>query len=176
MGAWVEEPIRRPKTIGDYNRFMGGVDAFDQLASTYRLLRCSKKSWKCMFYDLVEVATINSYILMQEYRKEFPDAMPRPTSYSQSEYRANLARQLAGIAADEPPPLKVIGRKRRHQETEDREEQPLPVATGTRRNCFLCNVERKSSIACTVCKNRNGNAARQAVLPRLPSAMIPMPL
>ena len=141
--------------------------AFDQLASTYRLLCRSKKSWKCLFYDLVEVATINSYILMQEYRKEFPDAMPRPTSYSQSEYRANLTRQLAGIAADEPPPLKVIGRKRHHQETEDREdeEQHLPVATDTRRNYFLSNVERKSSIACTVCKNRNGNAAHFCLQP-----------
>ena len=156
-GIWIEEPIRRPKAIADYNKFMGGVDAFDQLASTYRLLRRSKKSWKCMFYDLIEVATINSYLLMQEYKKEYPDAMLRPASYSQSEYRASLARQLAGIAAGEPPPLKLIGRKRRHQEIEDwQEEQHLPVAADARRNCALCNVERKSSIAYTVCKNRDG--------------------
>ena len=38
------------------------------------------------------------------------------------------------------------------------EEEDLPVAAGTKRNCFLCNVGRKSSIACTVCKNRNENA------------------
>ena len=42
-GARVEEPVRRPKAIADYNRFMGSVDAFDQLAPTYRLLRRSKK-------------------------------------------------------------------------------------------------------------------------------------
>ena len=146
---------------------MGGVDAFDQLASTYHLLRHSKKSWKCMFYDLIEVAKINSYLLMQEYRKEYPDAMLWPASYSQSEYRASLARQLAGIAAGEPPPLKLIGRKRRHQEIEDwqEEEQHLPVATDARRNCALCNVERKSSIACTVCKNRNGNPAHFCLRP-----------
>ena len=113
----MEEPIRRQKSIDDYNRLMGGVDAFGQLASTCRLLRRSKKSWKCMFYDLVEVAAINSYLLMQEYRQEFPDSMPQPTSYSQSEYRANRASQFAGKAAGEPLPLKVRGRKQRHQET-----------------------------------------------------------
>ena len=140
---------------------MGGVDAFGQLASTCRLLRRSKKSWKCMFYDLVEVAAINSYLLMQECRQEFPDSMPQPTSYSQSEYRANRASQFAGKAAGEPLPLKVRGRKQRHQET----KRMVGGGGGGLTSCsrykaqlLFCHVGTKSSIACTVCKNRNENA------------------
>eukprot|EP00117_Sycon_ciliatum_P006441 scpid112754/ scgid9979/ len=97
-GEWVAEPVRRPVAVAHYNDFMGGVDSFDQLATSYHLLRRSKKSWKPLFYDLMECAIVSSFILMQEYREEHPDALPRNAGYCQARFRENLCRQLAGIA------------------------------------------------------------------------------
>eukprot|EP00117_Sycon_ciliatum_P048743 scpid49279/ scgid34660/ len=151
---------------------MGGVDAFDQLASSYRLLRRSKKSWKCMYYDLVEIATINAYILMQEYRKENPDELPRPASYSQSNFRASLVRQLAGLTLDQPSPLPAHGRKRRHsegdEEADEEDEQHLPTGMSTRGNCKFCyqrdKTEIKTYIACSVCKGPKGKPSYFCVM------------
>ena len=156
---WVQQSIKRPAAIADYNTNMGGVDAFDQLASSYRLLRRSKKSWRCIFYDLVECIVINSYLLFVEYKSLHPDALPRIAGYSQDNFRAFLVRQLADIDADEPPPLAQPGRKRKHKEVEQHGTH-LPVADSNRGNCALCyqqtGKEQKASFCCSVCKNMHG--------------------
>ena len=47
--TWVQQAIKRPAAIADYNTNMGGVDNFDHLAASYRVLQRSKKSWRCIF-------------------------------------------------------------------------------------------------------------------------------
>ena len=152
--AWVDEPIPRPKAVADYNEQMGGVDSFDQLASSYRLLRRSKKSWRCIFYDLIEVATINSFILFQEFRKENA-GLERPASYSQLEFRANLVRQLANIGMEDPAPVPTHGRKRTHAEMERLDH--LPICNENRGNCIVCYRNTKTAVktyfTCSECRN-----------------------
>ena len=120
------------------------------------------------FYDLVECAVINSYILFMEYKTLNPDALPRPAGYSQDNYRALLVRQLADIDADAPPPPQAkVGRKRKH--TEMQQVTHLPAASESRGNCALCyrrtGRELKSSICCTVCKNVHGNPLHLCIKP-----------
>ena len=43
-GTWVQQPVRRSEAIGDYNTHMGGVDVLDQVASSYLLLRRSRRT------------------------------------------------------------------------------------------------------------------------------------
>ena len=155
-GAWVQQPVRRPAAIADYNQFMGGADSFDQLASTYTILRRSKKSWRCMFFDLLQCAVINSYLLFAEYCLLHPDVMPRPTGYSQDDFRANLVKQLTDIDTSEPPPVFVPGKKRKHETTPEH----LPLASTAQGNCTLCwrNTRRevKTMFSCTTCTNVHG--------------------
>ena len=60
-----------------YNQFMGGVDTFDQPATSYKILRRSKKSWKVLFYDLLETVVINAFIIMKEYMANYPAVIVR---------------------------------------------------------------------------------------------------
>ena len=161
-GAWTQQSVRRPAAVAMYNEYMGGVDSFDQLASSYRLLRRSKKSWKCIFYDLIEVATINSFILMKEYKSLHEDTIPRPQGYDQSDFREQLIRQLAEIAIDDPPPVPTNTRKRKHTEADD--VPHFPVCDEVRGNCLQCarrqkGLENRSVFQCTVCRNRLGGPA-----------------
>lgn len=55
--------VRKPKAIDDYNNGMGGVNQFDQNVATYRVLHTTKKYWKTLFLDFIDVAVVNSYVL-----------------------------------------------------------------------------------------------------------------
>eukprot|EP00117_Sycon_ciliatum_P038607 scpid58239/ scgid28658/ PiggyBac transposable element-derived protein 4 len=44
--------VKKPETIQVYNMAMGGVDKFDQLVASYRILRKTKKYWKTLFLIL----------------------------------------------------------------------------------------------------------------------------
>ena len=157
-GAWVDEPIPRPKAVADYNEQMGGgggVDSFDQLASSYRLLRRSKKSRRCIFYALIEVATINSFILFQEFRRE-NGGLECPASYSQFKFRANLVRQPANIGMEDPPPVPTHGRKRTHAEMERLDH--LPICNENRGDCIVCCRNTKAAVKTSFTCSERRNA------------------
>ena len=94
---------RKPVAIKHYNANMGGVDIFDQLASSYHILRRSKKFNKVIFYDLLEIATINSYKLFAAWREANPGAIKRPVRYLQYEFREQLVRQLVNLPMHSTP-------------------------------------------------------------------------
>eukprot|EP00117_Sycon_ciliatum_P020744 scpid39606/ scgid18392/ len=137
---------------------MGGVDKFDQLVSTFRVLRKTKKYWKTLFMDFVEVAVVNSYILCEEWRRNNPGQIGTERPMSQLQYRLNVVRQLSGITDVTPVPLYQPGGT-----AQESAAAPvhLPVPTDDQRNCFLCKGANppKSRIACSVCVNRQGHAA-----------------
>jgi hypothetical protein len=55
-----------PKAIADYGMFMGGVDRANQYASYYERDRRSKKWWHRIFYSLLEMTLVNSWICYNE--------------------------------------------------------------------------------------------------------------
>lgn len=57
---------RKPTVIADYNKYMLGVDKLDQLTSYYSFLHKSVKWWRKVFFWILEVAVVNSYILYKE--------------------------------------------------------------------------------------------------------------
>ena len=104
-GVLQEITYRKPAAIDQYNCNMGGVDVFDQLALSYWILRRSKKFTKVLFYDLLEIATINAYKLMVAWRHTNPGVIDRPALYSQYDFRENLVRQLARLPLHGRPPF-----------------------------------------------------------------------
>jgi hypothetical protein len=52
-----------PKVVAEYNKIMGGVHRFDQLRERYVLGRRSVKWRHRIFYFLVDVAIVNSFVL-----------------------------------------------------------------------------------------------------------------
>lgn len=88
-----------PEVVKVYNETMGGVDKFDQHRECYAIGRRSVKWWHRIFYYLVDLAIVNSYLMWKVNK-------PDPSQCSQLGFRIELARQLiAGFSS-----RKSIGR------------------------------------------------------------------
>ncbi len=58
--------IPRPTRVGDYNRFMRGVDLSDQLNGYHSTCRKSTNWCKTIFRHFLDIAATNSYILQKQ--------------------------------------------------------------------------------------------------------------
>ena len=56
----------KPECVDDYNHNMNAVDRSDQYSVTYPFVRRTRKWWRKLFFYLLEVSTVNSYILYRE--------------------------------------------------------------------------------------------------------------
>lgn len=61
--------INKPNVIIDYVSHMGGVDRADHFISSYNFASKSLKWWRKLYFWLLEVSVVNSYILYNEYQK-----------------------------------------------------------------------------------------------------------
>ena len=57
-----ERFVDKPNVQVMYNKFMGGVDTFDQLCSTYPFNRKTKKWYQTIYHFIIEAALVNSRI------------------------------------------------------------------------------------------------------------------
>ena len=62
-GRYKEIEVPRPVAIEKYNCYMGGVDKSDQYSSYHNVLCKTVRHWKTLFYHLVDIAVVNSFIL-----------------------------------------------------------------------------------------------------------------
>jgi hypothetical protein len=81
-----------PEFVADYNKYMNGVDAHDQLRlqrySVQRSLR-AKKYYMTLFFGLIDMALVNMYIVHCQYCKSVGE---KPLSHAK--FRAQLHHQL----------------------------------------------------------------------------------
>ena len=54
--------VSKPTIQVTYNKFMGGVDKFDQLCTTYPFQHKHKKWYQTLWHFVIEVAPVNGYI------------------------------------------------------------------------------------------------------------------
>lgn len=78
---------------------MNGVDLSDQFHCYYATQLHVSRNWMLLFFWLLDITTINSWIICNEYRQR-----NRLKPYSQREYRVDLAWELAqhGFSAINP--------------------------------------------------------------------------
>ena len=69
--------IKQPACIALYNEKTGGVDLFDQLAEVYRTLWKTKKYWKSIFLDFIDIAEVNAFKMFEIYCQQHPNTLPR---------------------------------------------------------------------------------------------------
>ena len=79
-----------PKVVEIYNSIMGGVDHFDQLVERYCISRRSRKWWHRIFYWLIDLAVVNSYIAWKIHSSHTVGSSKK----DQLSFRIRLARQL----------------------------------------------------------------------------------
>ncbi|XP_038056346.1 piggyBac transposable element-derived protein 4-like [Patiria miniata] len=78
--------VKKHLMIYEYNQHMGGVDQLDQYLCYYTVGRRTLKWWKRLFWRLLELAIINSYIL-------FKEVIGKP-ALRQKDFREGLVLQL----------------------------------------------------------------------------------
>lgn len=140
-----------PTCIIDYNQNMGGVDLMDQQLSYYSLTqRRSIKWWKKVFWRLVDVTIINSWII-------FRTNNPRSPIDTQFKYRVELCRQLVQpllnlkASSNCPASLKV-----------QRGRRPTTVTERLNGKHFIYRSESGTRMRCVVCyKHKTPQGARK---------------
>lgn len=81
--------LEQPHAVGQYNQYMGGVDLQDQFRTTYQVGRNGKKSWRYIFWFLLNSAIVNSWII-------YNSASTRVTKkrYRHLDFRLELVQDL----------------------------------------------------------------------------------
>jgi hypothetical protein len=72
-----EIPGEKPEIIQYYNRTKGGVDTLDQLCATYTCGRSTRRWPLCIFYSMLDVMGVNSYIVYSHYKPEAKESRIR---------------------------------------------------------------------------------------------------
>ena len=108
-----------PKSISDYNIGMRGVDKFDQLSTYYNIQLKSRRWYLKIFYQFLEIAMINSYVIYQKVYEK----VNKPT-LSHLKYRFEVIRGLineirikAGV-----PTTETKDSKRKREDPKEEEE------------------------------------------------------
>ena len=104
---WCNIKVRQPQAIHSYNQFMNGADRSDQMLAQNSTLRKCMRWWKTLFFHMIDIAVVNSFILFQLHRAEHPEVeeLKRPSRYSASDFREELVRQLGGLEEYGLPPV-----------------------------------------------------------------------
>lgn len=143
---WHCTRVIQPKAIHDYNMYMNGVDRSDQLLGKSSALRKCMRWWKTLFFHMVDIAVVNSFILFQIHRAANPEiaALKRPKKYSVTEYREELVRQLADLEEYGQPP--VYNRPTCTQHPGEFVTEHIPQVSETKRNCRVCYDTSKQAL------------------------------
>ncbi|XP_050414127.2 piggyBac transposable element-derived protein 4 [Patella vulgata] len=153
--AGIIENVSKPLCIINYNKCMGGVDLGDQLRQYYSFGRTSLKWWRYLFYFLLNVACVNSFLIYKLHMKALGK-----TPMTQLEFRHSLAKCLIGGAVS-----KSYRRtpKRKLENVFDESNisgHSLVHFSGRKRVCVLCSASGKrapsgrgiqSSFGCNIC-------------------------
>ena len=144
MQTWAGRLKLKPKSVVAYNKYMGGVDLSDRKIYDMSAERPSKRFWKKIFFNLVDMDPLNSYILYEANT----DAGQTLTGH---DYVTAVVERLClgdGEVLGMPaPPLPVAGLL----------PHDLQYLPGKReRECVVCSdrsagIPKRSSYYCTGC-------------------------
>ena len=134
--------VQKPLVVQRYNQSMNGVDRADQNSVYYSFIRKSRKWWRKLFFWLIEVTTVNSYILYQFH----PQA-----NLTHLQYRRQVIESLAVRHLYTVPPRSRPGRPRKRPLT-DGDGDSLRLNGKTHFPGKLSQAKE-----CTVCSERKQN-------------------
>ena len=91
QGRWTTKEVPQPGVISNY-KYMNAVDRSDQISATHNIFRKSVRRWKTLFFHVIDMTIVNSFILFQEHRRNFRDEpfLNRVQDYSLYNLRAEL--------------------------------------------------------------------------------------
>lgn len=145
----------KPIIILDYNKYKGGVDAVDRLKVNYSVARTSSRWTLTLFWSVLNIAGINSHILLRLGKNE---------QISRKQFLMSLSRSfvydLARLRMAETVQLPMAVRLRIDTVFPRREDDPAvqlfdpPIEGAAKGRCYLdtSTQNRSSTVRCNKCK------------------------
>jgi len=91
----------KPAIVVDYNRHLGHVDNSDRMANSYTASRRTWKWAKKLFFQLLDLAIVNSYNLLSSCGGK---------KISHRDFHLTLIREMLAWSGHEPRPSMPVGR------------------------------------------------------------------
>lgn len=127
-----KEQVACPNAIIDYNKYMGGVDKFDQYMASYNISWKSRRWWMKIWFYLIEAAIVNSYII---YKDTWAKAHPGGTKpMTHLMFRSKLADELIGETKKPLLPFR---------ENEESDHKLMKSSKKNLRRCRYCSTTSK---------------------------------
>jgi hypothetical protein len=113
-----------PTIVHEYNKHMGGVDLLDMYLSLYRIRLRSKKNYHYIFYYLLQVSVINSWLLYRRYCR-----LPNRQQLSLLDFTMDVSESLmrAGKINQQPQNPSKRGRPSRLSQESSSEPQAKKI-------------------------------------------------
>lgn len=73
----------KPEIVLFYNRTKGGVDTLDQMSTTYSCSRRTRRWPLCVFYDMINIACVNAYVIHSHKCHERNESIPPRRTFLQ---------------------------------------------------------------------------------------------
>ena len=96
------QPVLRPSLVVSYDKYMGGVDRSDQMVSYATFNSRTLKWWKRVFFHVLSLSVLNSYLLYKFVTSGESTTMLHPN------FRKKLVQNLVQSVAVENVPGKSI--------------------------------------------------------------------
>jgi hypothetical protein len=136
--------------IADYNKHMGGVDLNDMLVALYRTNISSKKYYMKIFFHLIDVAIVNSWLVYRRHCKQ-KDISRYKTML---EFRLELATVLLKAKTVK------VGRPSNDSQPEPKRQRlnyqldPPDEVRLDRYDHFFIDLDRETRLRCRVCQRK----------------------
>ena len=137
--------LSKPTIVHDYNQCMNAVDRADQC---YAFVRRCKKWWRKVYFWLLEVTVVNSYVLFKSCNTQH--------NITHLEYRRQVIDALAARHILSAPPRRIPGRPRK---------RPRESCMGDheRLNGQTHLLGKGDSHSCAVCSNTKEGRRHRSV-------------
>ena len=144
---------QKPLVVDRYNHSMNGVDRADQYTVYYSFVRRSVKWWRKVFFWVMEVAVVNSYIL-------YKCTSTQPVNHL--DYRQSLIRSLAtayvqSVPSSGPGRRRGVSRPARSGDPERLNRRPHFLDRGTQGGCVVCSDStnrHRTRFFCKTCPSK----------------------
>lgn len=169
-----KKKIDIPVMVQRYSDHMGGVDLANQLIGSYKIGFRSKKWWKAIFYHLIDIAVINSYVLytkimktanklvktQRQFRLELFDALVNEqrlfySSNGAKKRKAPNTMEITTVITSTQSQTSVITRNMIFQKSENfLNIQHYPCIGDKLRDCYVCSTNesrKKTTYMCEQC-------------------------
>lgn len=104
-----QPPVSKPDMIIDYTKHMGGVDRTDQYTAAYPFLRRSHKWYRKMFFWLIEVCIVNSFLLYSMVQQSNGKNPISHKNFRKSLVEALVEERMSTRKAFQARPKQILG-------------------------------------------------------------------